>query len=379
MSKSRELVKIFLLSVFSRFQRGKATRAEQKLVEKFFDQMESADQKPAEADLRAIKIQMKQNIDLHLEHKKQSRHISRKIWIPAAAAAILIFVTFSDTTGWLGQDLNTKLASHPLSDGPTLSLGTLHFDNLLDKQPEDARYRAVGNEQVLDLSAVQTQNHTDSLIITNPTKASFMVMLADGTIVRLAPRARIAYLWNDASSRRTVRMQGKVTFEVAQVERAGDRIPFYVETDIQQVAVLGTVFTVDANSAEEHSVHLHEGSIELSHHTSHDKVLLRPGQKAFAALNNPRIYVSDSAADTKKLLAWRKQQFYFDDQRLIDVMTELTAWYGRDITVARAAQNLPITGMIRHYERLEDILDIIKMTNTITYFEQKGVIYVGLK
>lgn len=379
MSQNRDLVKIFLLSIFSRYQRGKATRAEQKLVEKFFDQVESSKQNEPKSQLNEIKSQMKQEIDRQLLDKQAGRFPFRRVFIPAAAV-LLIFLTFSDAINWRGWLYDSSSSvSDKRQEGPSLSLGKLQYHNLLDSLPQDARYLVLKEEKILDLSAVQVNNAADSLIVTNPTKQGFAVLLSDGTIARLASGARIAYQWNKASSVRKLHMEGKVSFDVAKMERDGHNIPFYVETTIQQVAVLGTVFTVDANSRAEHSVHLHEGSVRLSHHTSQDQVLLRPGQIGFVATDNPRIYVASSGGDKQKLMAWRKQQFRFDDQPLRDVMAELKDWYGQEIIVQQSVHNLPITGIISRYKRLDDILDIIQMTNNITYYEKKGVIYVGLK
>ncbi|PVH26790.1 FecR family protein [Sphingobacterium corticibacter] len=379
MFRNRDLVKIFLLSIFSRYKRGKATRAEQKLVEKFFDQVEAKAHNRPTSDLSKIKSQMKKEIDRQLAGKQTVKYPFRRIFMPAAAI-LLIFLTFSTMVNWRGWfDDHSFAAGKKTQNGPTLTVGNLQYANLLDSVPKEARYLALNEEKVLDLSAMQSAHAEDSLIITNPTKTAFAVLLSDGTIARLASGARIAYQWNEASPVRKLRMEGKVSFDVAKMERLGRNIPFFVETAIQQVAVLGTVFTVDANSRAEHSVHLHEGSVRLSHHTSHDQVLLRPGQTGFVAADNPRIYVASAGANKQKLMAWRKQQFYFDDQPLRDVMTELSEWYGKDIVVQKSVQNLPITGIISRYKQLEDILDIIQMTNTITYYEKKGVIYVGLK
>ena len=192
MFRNRDLVKIFLLSIFSRYKRGKANRAEQKLVEKFFDQVEAKAHNRPTSDLNEIKSQMKKEIDRQLVEKQALRYPFRRIFIPAAAI-LLIFLTFSMMVNWRGWfDDHSSAAGKKNQNGPTLTVGNLQYANLLESVAKEARYRALNEEKVMELSGMQTAHAEERVIIKNQKKADFAVLWSDGNKGRVGGGGRRA-------------------------------------------------------------------------------------------------------------------------------------------------------------------------------------------
>ncbi|TYR35424.1 DUF4974 domain-containing protein [Sphingobacterium phlebotomi] len=377
MSRNSNRIKNKLSTIFKRYVKGEASAEEERFVERFYQQI-GQQKEGAYINFDRLEQEIKQTIDNQISSKNKVIKLGHNPYIRLAACLLLVctaaFIIFrmsvSDGTS------ESLQAVHVTKENPILSIGAEKSYDLDEEVKDSSTYRVIDDQKVFLLSSL-TEEMTDNAPrkITNPTKKVFTFLLDDGSQVWLNAHSSIEFMPSFNKTERVVHVSGEVSLDVSKRIQDGKPLPFFVKTPLQTVEVLGTQFSVNTQEAGEESVVLLEGKIKLEHNVYKTSVVLAPNQKAFLSTDNNRILVA-SADENNKVRAWRKGLFHFEGERVADVMKELAQWYEQPIQVSPAVRNLPITGMITRYEQLTDVLQIIEMTNNITFVEKKGVMYV---
>ena len=146
--------------------------------------------------------------------------------------------------------------------------------------------------------------------------------MSDGTVITLNDNSRLDYPKHFNGNTRSVRLQGEALFKVSKDKKH----PFVVMTDKMATKVLGTTFDVKAYKGKGASVALVEGSVEVTAGKSVKRI--KPGERASVS-KGEQIVVNE--VNTDELTAWSDNQFYFDNQRLADIMDALGRWYGLQV------------------------------------------------
>ncbi|PRD47445.1 FecR family protein [Sphingobacterium haloxyli] len=376
MSGNSNRIKSKLSAIFKRYVNGEASAEEKRFVERFYQQV--GDQEHANLNFDRLGQEIKETIDNQISSKNKIIKLSHDPYIRLAACLLFVctvaFIVFrisgSDSPSKSPQTITVK------KENPILSVGTEKSYPLDEDIQDSASYRIIDDQKVFLLSSLAQEIDDAPRKITNPTKQVFTFLLDDGSQVWLNAHSSIEFMPSFNKTERIVHVSGEVSLDVAKREQDGKPMPFLVKTPLQTVEVLGTEFSVNTQEADEECVVLLEGKIKLKHNKYNTSVVLKPNQKAFLSPGNNRILVA-SADENNKVRAWRKGLFHFEGERVADVMKELAQWYEQPIQVSPAIRNLPITGMITRYEQLTDVLQIIEMTNNITFVEEKGVMYVA--
>lgn len=376
MSKHRDHLKNVLKSIFTRFVRGNADVEEQHLVDTFYDNVSVENR--GDKDFSIIGKVIKKNIDRRIKFDRKKRKIY-KIYIPAAACGVLMLF-FASFFVYRLNSIFFVVKPHEqfCSLSPTVTVGGKQFDNLLKETPKGSFFKLKGEEQVLDLKNISQEQSSDTIIIENPSFATLLVFLRDGSQVKLGAKARITFDGEFNKSRRFVHASGELYFDISSKVTNGKKIPFIVETKMQTIEVLGTKFFVNSHKEEEESILLKEGRVKLEHNYSKREVILRPGQQAFLKKDTPQIYVGEEGEEAG-VDAWRNGLFYFERHSIGAVMEELSSWYNIPIEVGNSVYNMTISGTFTRYDKLTEVLDLIEMTNKIQFYEKKGVVYVNRK
>lgn len=160
--------------------------------------------------------------------------------------------------------------------------------------------------------------------LTVPYGHSVLVNLSDGTRVYLRPGSKLIYPETFVGDHRIVSLKGEAYFCVAH--RADQ--PFIVGTKHGIVSDYGTEFNIDTG-ADKTEVVLVEGSVGVKVYNEKEQ-LLRPGQKATLSASTPQ-HLSIEEADTDPYTAWRDGYFYFNEQTLGDIITQLACSYNLTI------------------------------------------------
>lgn len=182
--------------------------------------------------------------------------------------------------------------------------------------------------------------------------------LSDGTSITLNAGSRLDYPTHFNGDTRSVRLQGEALFKVSK-DKAH---PFVVLTDKMTTRVLGTTFDIKAYTGQKATVVLMEGSIEVT--TGNLTKRMWPGERADVG-NDGNIVVDKVKAE--ETIAWSDNQFYFDDQRLEDIMDNLGRWY--NLTVVYKADSLKDLRLNFATPRNGSADDAIELLNSLRRFK----------
>lgn len=188
-----------------------------------------------------------------------------------------------------------------------------------------------------------------------PKGGGYTIGLSDGTSVRLNAASKFRFPPSFNGNKRIVYLEGEAFFDVARDENK----PFIVITSGLSVDVLGTKFNVKAyNGDEEISTTLVSGSVKIISNNKDDLYLEPNEQSIFDKSKNT---IVKHKVDLSSTLAWMNGRFIFKDERLENILKQISRWYDVDVVYDDIKfKNYRFTGDI---DRFKDIGVIISMLN----------------
>lgn len=248
-------------------------------------------------------------------------------YIPLIAAAACILIVFLLAN--YPVDKNEQVAETTASEHDIYIAKTLPEETILKSSGNDISYQllATDHPSVNDVSyeRIDLDDYVESsATVTVPQGKVLRIKLPDGSLAWLYAGSRLVYPERFATKGpRLVKLDGEAYFKVMK-----DRShPFVVDCEAIQTKVLGTEFNVRHFSGEPIYVTLVTGSVEVTA-ANHLSQTLQPSQQY--TYNQSRSSIKN--VDTEPFIAWREGLFYFDNQTLRDVMTEIGRWYNMNIT-----------------------------------------------
>ncbi|MBB2949984.1 FecR family protein [Sphingobacterium sp. JUb56] len=214
--------------------------------------------------------------------------------------------------------------------------------------------------------------------VVTPKGKKYALQLPDGSKVWMSVDTRIAY--DEFDSLRSLTLSGEAYFEVAKRTFKNENgtsglKPFIVKTKGMHVEVLGTHFNVSAYpDAKIQRTTLMEGKVKVSNE-KHVCVLL-PGEEA--RLQDGKIVRKE--IDTDQNVAWKDGYFIFNEDKLSDILVEVSKWYNVDIVyLDEEVKEEQYEGMLSRNSQLIDIISVLEGTNEVTFKFKKRTIYVSKK
>jgi transmembrane sensor len=198
--------------------------------------------------------------------------------------------------------------------------------------------------------------------LSNPRGSKVIDMtLSDGSRVWLNAGSSITYPVAFVGNERRVNITGEGYFEVSQQPTDdGQRKKFIVESGTMQVEVLGTHFNVNAyDDDDEIKVTLLEGSVNVSRESS--VVRLKPGEQVIVMGNPSTPLRISKEVDVEKVMAWKNNEFIFEDDDLNSIMRQLSYWYDIDVEFegtsssnysGRITRDASISKVLKMFEKL---------------------------
>lgn len=208
-----------------------------------------------------------------------------------------------------------------LADGTTISLEDA-TNGLLSKQG-NANVSKDGG--VLNYSLTNTNaaaSGTNTLRI--PRAGKWTLALSDGTQVILNSESSITYPVAFTGNSREVTVTGEAYFEVAKDAKR----PFIVTAKDMRVEVLGTHFNVNTYGDQDIvQTTLLEGSVRTS--LDGGEIVLKPGQQG--VINSAGKLQLNTNVDLEKIMAWKNNDFDFQNDDIKTIMNQLARWYDVEI------------------------------------------------
>lgn len=299
---------------------------------------------------------------------------AHKLWPLVSAAATIIIALSAALIFYLndpkpenientvpGEDISpgNQGATLTLANGKQIKLSDA-LNGLIAKEDGISVSKTAAGELVYEL---KNSNAEPGMINTLSTGRgeTYVLSLPDKSKVWLNAATSLTYAagLNEAGIRK-VKLKGEAYFEVAKDKKR----PFVVETEDQQIEVLGTHFNI--SNYEDGAVvktTLLEGSIRVKAARQSIEKILAPGQQAI--LKNKVIEVLP--ADTASAVAWKNGFFRFNDENIEDVMQQISRWYNVDISYMGKPVEERFTGKVSRAKKLSEVLLILEKTKGVHF------------
>jgi len=370
--------KIRLQELSHKWLKGTLTELEQAEFDKWFNQSDDAAVKIPE-DLALSKFEHKQLMLTRIRELAgiPERRKTVSLWpriAVAAAVAVVIFGAglfyFAKNNGNQNQDAAYAGDIAPGKMGATLTLAngkTIKLANASNgelAQESGLTISKTADGQVIYSTASADGSSENKINTLSTAKGeTYILTLSDKTQVWLNAASSLTYsaALNERGQRR-VKLSGEAYFQVAK-----DKLhPFIVETDKQEVEVLGTHFNVSAYPDDQAvKTTLLEGSVKVAANGRSERLV--PNQQSILSKGNLKI----NEVEADDVIAWKNGQFVFEDEPLESVMKKIARWYDIEVEYRGADRSTRIGGGISRYENVSKVLKQLELTKGV-HFKIEG-------
>lgn len=294
-------------------------------------------------------------------------------WLKVAASITLVSSVLYFTSRFReGAPVNDVAIESPLTIPQNNAVLTLADGSTIAlDQVEKGTVALQGGIRLEKTASGDIVYHIDSESATSPNAYNsiatakgnqYAITLPDGSKAWLNASSSLRYPVKFAADQRRVQMTGEVYFEISKVDSDSPgkekAIPFFVQTDKQEIRVLGTHFNVNAYEDEPYVITtLVEGSVRVTATADGQSVLLTPGQQSVL---NKNILVR--SANLEQQIAWTKGDFIFHAERLDAILRKVSRWYDVEIECPDHLGRLTFDGIVSRSQPLSTIIDMIQST-----------------
>jgi len=247
-----------------------------------------------------------------------------------------------------------------LADGKVINLDEQSFGKIAESEEFtiiSTKQGVIDYNQLLPKKLAKEYNK-----ISIPRGGKYQVNLPDGTKVWLNASSTLRFPPCFDRTKRTVKLKGEAYFEVAKSnDEHGNFIPFFVETEQQEIKVLGTHFNINAYPDESATkTTLLAGKVLIKSTNTQNYILLHPGQQA-RSINNFQI-PEINEVDLNDVIAWKNGLFSFENISLEELMRQIARWYNVEVTYAGPIMKHAYIGKIERSASIDDVLNILKLS-----------------
>ncbi|MBK1440117.1 DUF4974 domain-containing protein [Parapedobacter sp. ISTM3] len=288
------------------------------------------------------------------------------VFLATVAWAILDFyssdcdgaeLTMEQAVSQYGIEPGSDKAMIILANGSTVVLDNSNTGLLTE---EGGVYiRNLGDGMVRYEAGAHAMGHVLYNTIKIPKGGHYHVVLEDGTKIHLNAESSLRYPVRFAGAAREVQLVGEGFFEVApDVTR-----PFLVNTSLQTIRVLGTVFNIRAYPNLKAKTTLVEGQVAVN--GAGNTVILTPGETAESELGKSGIKIKKS--DINQDLAWHNGYFIFDNEHITSIMERVGRWYDVDVDYKGSMENINLGGVFQRSKSIVQLLESFKTTGLVNF------------
>lgn len=370
--------------IIKRYVDGEANDDEIRFVEAYYQNLEKEKDILDTLEKEELDGLVEENYQATLLNIQQSKNNKRLIPFYKYAAAAVLFIGFVSGYLYLSKD---KVTTHnqlivkgkeldvlpgvdqailTLADGSKIVLDNAKNEKLVEKNGLTISKTEDG-QLVYQVSNVTPKGTTVAYNTIETAKGNqYQILLPDGTKVWLNAASSLKYPEIFRGSERKVVLTGEAYFEVAK----NKNMPFKVETNHQNVEVLGTHFNINSYMDDQTiKTTLIEGSIKVSN-ANYTKTL-QPGEQSI--INNfglGNILISNNI-DTDDEVAWKNGLFRFNNAGLKSILGQLERWYDVKIDY-QSVPNKRYNGMVPRKAKLSEVLNMLELTGNISFKIEEG-------
>jgi transmembrane sensor len=357
------MTKELFLALVERIRNGNASDQDIFLYNTWFNKFQSisewndADLGNADGIKSLIEHRINEQINTHIPGKT-----IRRLWTRVAAAASIVlcisvggyYLLYKQQPGQIAYYKNDIT---PGRNQATLTLASgqkiLLIKGLYKKLAQGATAIQINNgiTYTTDITAKAKEKITYNTLSTAIGEQSpYPLILPDGSKVWLNAQSSITFPTAFNGKQRIVKITGEALFEVVH----NTKQPFKVQTEKQTIEDIGTTFDVNAYADESATkTTLVEGKVKVNN------ILLEPGQQS----DGTRI----KTVNTRRYIAWRNDDFYFEDDNIQTVMRELSRWYNVTIYYKGHVTTDRFNAQISRKKNISEILHILENTKGVHF------------
>ena len=356
-----------IILLLKKYSAGKLDPEEKAILESWYlKQADSNNNELSDKDLD-------KNLELISSNLLPKHRIAPKFnWYRVAvAASLLIFVSFSTyfilhkksrvyTAAVVKKDAEPgkNKATLVLSNGKKIILNDASNGQLASDAGVTI-HKTKSGELIYKADAVPGKDtlKPEFNTLTTAKGEQYQLVLPDGSHVWLNAASSLKYPVVFDKKERMVTLTGEAYFEVVHKIT----LPFKVKTRKQEVEVLGTHFNIYAYDDESITrTTLVEGSVKVSSFTSHNAIVIKPGQQSLVDDYNLKVEM----VDTDDALAWKNGYFEFNDESLESIMKKVGRWYNLDIEYRNnTAKYQLFSGSVSRYKNVSQVIKTLELTN----------------
>ena len=299
---------------------------------------------------------------------KKRIHKKRTInWFIAVASVILvlgilsIFVVDIDTNN---NFKSLKYSDKIFKDNGIITL-ELSSGEKINIEKKESIKEIGGNLISVKNNELSYKNISDNLAIEKyntvyvPRGNDCKLILSDGTKVWLNAESTIKYPIQFLGANRKVYITGEAYFEVAHNKKK----PFVVYAENNKIKVLGTKFNINTYKKDIIYTTLIEGKVEVSQNNI--AKILKPKQQIHFNKNKAIV----NFINVENIIDWKSGFFNFEENRLEDIMDELSRWYDLKVFYFNnEIKNLKFTGYLNRNKELNSLLNLFEMTRSVKFY-----------
>lgn len=211
-----------------------------------------------------------------------------------------------------------------------------------------------------------------------PKKKNFTLKLPDGSVVKLNSESSLTFASGaekrGTNKERMVRLLGEGFFEVVK-----SNVPFRVITEEQEVLVRGTSFNIKAYPNEQNvKTTLVDGVVEVSatfERESLRSTSLKPGEQFI--LDKRDNHYEVKGVDVSKSIAWREGLYYFESERLEEIMNNISRWYGLVVMFkSDDLKEILLTGRLKRNETPQALIKSIGNIQSVEIIRSDNILII---
>ncbi|NQX38278.1 FecR protein [Pedobacter steynii] len=315
---------------------------------------------------------------IHAQISEHSNRSGYKLWIAVAAVFLLMStagIIFFKSKDPLPAKINTLSHKYDIPPGGNRALLTLPGGEpivlndssirQLKNQTGGSIVKAGNGILVYKANALAGQAGKEMFnTISTPRGGQYQVILPDGTHVWLNAASSLRFPAAFKGEKRLVKLNGEAYFEVAK----NKRMPFIVQTENQEVEVLGTHFNISSYADETATkTTLLEGSVKVTAQAG--QKVLSPGEQALT--NKDTRVIKVMPVSIEDAIAWKNGYFVFNDEKLESIMHRVSRWYDVEYHFEGKQGDLSFLGVVERSKNISSLLKVLASTGNV-HFKIEG-------
>lgn len=294
----------------------------------------------------------------NLRHTRKKKSVTKKriyVSIGIAASILVIFFSipyFSKNISHKENNLVQYVEKSVINVDSISDIQLVLSQNKII-QVEEQESSIVYDSTEIKISSKETLKKGQEIVFNQlivPKGKRSTLRLSDGTHLYVNAGTIVTYPSEFVGNRREIYVNGEIFIDV----KPDANRPFIVRTSDVNIEVLGTKFNVLAYDTDENKqVALASGSVKIISDKKEKEIILKPSQ--MYQYNNGCSSVAN--VDLIKYTAWVNGLYYFESERLDNVMRRLSRYYGKSITFDEKIASLKCSGKMDLKDNLLDVLN----------------------